>query len=448
MTHDVFISYSSENQDIADVILNALETQGISCWISTRDIPSGKRFGSSLVEAIANSRVMVVVFSAHADISEWVMREVERAIHYKLTIVPFRIENTPPTKSMEFFLSSVEWLDAWQPPVHDHLKTLYDRVRHIIADTKNRGQATNGKTITSKQRKAYDLAYDAEKRNSPNPSHAALWLGSRYLPAFDLFEMTRKLTLQELQMVDKSLFCKFEEYEKQIGFNIGFERFFDVIIKEPDFNKEVSLRAGFLDKTMALIADRHGEKMIGWWALGISLSTLWYWTKQGGGRNVNADQMTQIKNTMNSINTILGLVSLPKTLKDDFNTTLRDTSISINPESLNKWVLVWTALIEMYLLVEEYEISLENAEILLEINPELATFVLQQYLKKSPDDAQAVIMIGKASLKTFSDELSLEPLFRTDPVKILTWSMKRSIQLNPDSEWSNRARIILKKINN
>ena len=40
------------------------------------------------------------------------MREVERAVHAGLAVMPFRTEDITPSGSMEYFLSSMHWLDA------------------------------------------------------------------------------------------------------------------------------------------------------------------------------------------------------------------------------------------------------------------------------------------------------------------------------------------------
>ena len=43
---------------------------------------------------------MVLVFSASANDSPQVMREVERAVSKGIPIIPLRIEDVPPSKSM------------------------------------------------------------------------------------------------------------------------------------------------------------------------------------------------------------------------------------------------------------------------------------------------------------------------------------------------------------
>ena len=132
MAHDVFISYSSKDKNVADAICSALENQRIRCWIAHRDVTPGKEWGEEIVQAISNSKVMVLVFSSAADRSQQVLREVERAVNKKVIIVPFRIENVMPTKSMEYFLFSTHWLDALTPDLENHIARLCETVSALM----------------------------------------------------------------------------------------------------------------------------------------------------------------------------------------------------------------------------------------------------------------------------------------------------------------------------
>src|SRR4051794_27482396 len=58
---DVFVSYSSVEQQVADAVVAALEAAKLRCWIATRDIPPGAHWGSAIVEAIGDSRMMVLI---------------------------------------------------------------------------------------------------------------------------------------------------------------------------------------------------------------------------------------------------------------------------------------------------------------------------------------------------------------------------------------------------
>jgi hypothetical protein len=132
MAHDVFISYSSKDKPAADATCAVLESKGVRCWIAPRDIMPGSDWGEAIVDAIHASRAFVLVFSENANLSQQIKREVERAVSAGSPIIPLRIENVVPTKTLEYFLSSPHWLDAFTPPLENHLKHLADVIHHIL----------------------------------------------------------------------------------------------------------------------------------------------------------------------------------------------------------------------------------------------------------------------------------------------------------------------------
>ena len=132
MPHDVFVSYASDDKPTADAVCATLENKGIRCWIAPRDILPGIDWGGAIVDAIHASRVMVLVYSAKANDSAQIKREVERAVNRGLTIIPFRIEDVPMSTTLEYFMSMPHWLDALTPPLQDHLDRLAETVRLIL----------------------------------------------------------------------------------------------------------------------------------------------------------------------------------------------------------------------------------------------------------------------------------------------------------------------------
>jgi hypothetical protein len=116
MTHDAFLSHASEDKPVAEAVCDALEASGIKCWIAPRDNQPGIPYAAGLVDAISQSRVFVLVFSKHSNESSHVLREVERAAAKSLPIIPFRIQDVPLSKGMEYFISSPNWLDSSNPP--------------------------------------------------------------------------------------------------------------------------------------------------------------------------------------------------------------------------------------------------------------------------------------------------------------------------------------------
>ena len=126
MAHDLFVSYSQPDRPAAFALVQRLEARGISVWIAPRDVSPAADWAAEIIDAITSARLMLLVFSASSNDSGQVRREVERAVHKQLPILPFRLENVPPSKSLEYFLSTQHWMDAFPPPLEPHIDRLCD----------------------------------------------------------------------------------------------------------------------------------------------------------------------------------------------------------------------------------------------------------------------------------------------------------------------------------
>lgn len=133
MAHDVFISYSTDDANEANAIVNALESHGARCWIAGRDINPGDIWAQAIMSAISGSRIAVVVFSASANSSKDVLNEVDAAIRKGLIVIPFRIEKVAPDGAMEYHLRTRHWLDAMTPDLESGIKRLVGDVKAILA---------------------------------------------------------------------------------------------------------------------------------------------------------------------------------------------------------------------------------------------------------------------------------------------------------------------------
>ena len=138
MPHDVFISHSKQDKPTADAACAALEVAGIRCWIAPRDVLPGTTWSGSIVRAIGDSRIMVLVFSSNSNGSQQVLREVDCAVNEGVVVVPFRIEAVHPSDDMKFYLSTPHWLDAITPPLAAHLKELCRSVQALLPTLRDR----------------------------------------------------------------------------------------------------------------------------------------------------------------------------------------------------------------------------------------------------------------------------------------------------------------------
>jgi TIR domain/VHL beta domain len=132
MPFDAFISYSSSDKIVADTTCALLENAGVRCWIAPRDVRPGTEYGAAIIDAIDQCRLMVLIFSSNANASNQIHREIERAASKGLPIIPVRIEDVVPTKSLEYFLGPIHWLDALTQPLEKHLQKLSETVKAIL----------------------------------------------------------------------------------------------------------------------------------------------------------------------------------------------------------------------------------------------------------------------------------------------------------------------------
>ncbi len=145
MTHDVFISYSTDSKATADDVCSALEANEIRCWIAPRDIRPGVEWAEGIIDGIEGSCLVILILCARSNDSPQVLREVERAVSKRIPIIPFRIEDIPLSKSMEYFISSHHWLDAARPPLAPHVEKLVETVRNFICtEDRHPNRSTSG----------------------------------------------------------------------------------------------------------------------------------------------------------------------------------------------------------------------------------------------------------------------------------------------------------------
>lgn len=132
MSHDVFLSHSHADKVFADAICHKLEANAIRCWVAPRDIRPSEDWAEAIINAMDNAKVLVLVFSSSSNNSPQVRREVERAVNKGLHVLPFRIENVPLSKSLEYFISAQHWLDAIGGELEFHLGRLHECIALLL----------------------------------------------------------------------------------------------------------------------------------------------------------------------------------------------------------------------------------------------------------------------------------------------------------------------------
>jgi TIR domain-containing protein/SH3 domain-containing protein len=112
MSNHVFVSHSHEDLPAADLVVQALEGRGITCWVAPRDVPAGGSYAEAILNAIESASCFVLIYSEHSNVSSHVLREVERALKFGVNIVPVRFDDSMPSKSLDYLLATVHWLSV------------------------------------------------------------------------------------------------------------------------------------------------------------------------------------------------------------------------------------------------------------------------------------------------------------------------------------------------
>lgn len=437
---DYFISYSTEDKKIADQLVNFLEAHGIKCWIAPRDIQkeAGRDYAECLIEALYSAKGMILVFSNNANNSQFVKKEVDRIVARNIPIIAFRVEEHNPTGAMEFYLCTSQWLDGMPPPVEQHLDLFLKTAKIRL---KKQEDTDKPEEDLQRIKKAF------QKSESVNITYSAFWIGARIAPALDLFSQSRRLK-EKGDFLRKTLFESFEEHEKNLGVTQTAKVAFNNICSAASQEQNDSIKRNYFTDLGSEINQLHGSEATQWLTLGVSLSSLWSQFKHGG-KSVPKERAIQIaKSTFEGIYVIYNMSPFDtilyeriKSIEKRFNETPNDFGELLN--IINDLSIS----MESFLITGECEISCEIVQPILEKNPSFAIHALKRFLELHPDNILAYQLCGKAcAAEIYSGKLRIDPLFQTDNVETMAWSLEESLKREPDPDRKDQIRDILSSI--
>ena len=163
---DVFISYSSKDSMAAKATCAALEAAKIRCWMAPRDIVPGSPWGASIVRAIEQCRIMVLIFSQSANGSSQVHREVDQAFGRGKAVLPLRIEQVEPGDELAYYLDTVHWLDAMTAPMEKNLQKLVAAVQSLLPQMEPESVSSAPASDEAEVARKHDVARAEDTRNA------------------------------------------------------------------------------------------------------------------------------------------------------------------------------------------------------------------------------------------------------------------------------------------
>ena len=164
---NVFISYSSKEYEDAERLRTVIERNGFECWMAPKSIPAGSDYGSEIPAAIRTCDVFVLQLSQASQQSQWVNKELDRALHHNKVVIPFHIDNSDIIESFDFRLSNVQRLEAFEK-ISDAYKELIDRLKAIE-------QGKKPDNPKAKDSQAYFNAVNSETGKDANNNEKPGW---------------------------------------------------------------------------------------------------------------------------------------------------------------------------------------------------------------------------------------------------------------------------------
>jgi len=174
--YDVFISYSSDDQKIAEGICGYLEHMGYRCFVAYRDIPRGVVWAAAITDAIDDSAMMVVVFSNAFNISPQTDREIELASENQMPILTYRIADDKMTGAKKYYLKNLNWIDAFPNP-ENYFGQLLDSVVKLIGERRKDEETAERKQDGPKQRTKTPQSSQSKKSTNSFNGHEYVDLG-------------------------------------------------------------------------------------------------------------------------------------------------------------------------------------------------------------------------------------------------------------------------------
>ena len=148
---DVFISHHTDSAgELATKIHDALEKEGISCFLAQRDTGSGV-YSEKIAEALETCKIFLLLLNDEAQNSTYVLNEVSIAVdrhsHEKnIEILPVKIGDFPLSGQIKLYINAFQIQNGNKLPKADALKELTGKIKELLTiSQQNQKQAAQEK---------------------------------------------------------------------------------------------------------------------------------------------------------------------------------------------------------------------------------------------------------------------------------------------------------------
>ena len=124
MAEDVFVSYSRQDNEKVQALTGKLRAAGVELWMDVRNIDGAAMWGEEIVNAVARSKVLLLLVSKTAVASPNVVKEVLLASERKAHILPVELEPTEIPGTLKYALAGIQHIEYFRGDVDAQLKAI------------------------------------------------------------------------------------------------------------------------------------------------------------------------------------------------------------------------------------------------------------------------------------------------------------------------------------
>jgi len=172
----VFISYKSEEADIAYEMKKQLEENGIDCWMAPESIPYGAEYDEKLADAVEGCCGFVIMLSPRAQESKWIKKEISMAFDTNKMIFPYLVEECNLKGSFKIYLTNNQIFSPDRSQKDSSAQDFIRVIKSYIADNETVDENNKNRETDSERGKklATLITYynDGIKNMTSNPALA------------------------------------------------------------------------------------------------------------------------------------------------------------------------------------------------------------------------------------------------------------------------------------
>jgi len=153
VNRDVFICHRSTDITITNQVVEALENDGYTCWVSERNLrpDDNDNYWRNIEEAIDHCQLFLVISSQAAMLSKDVQRELQYANKTQKQKLEYKIDDSKHTTLFKQSFDGLKWVDAIKEPNFDTLNTrVYGLIHNIQQPAPSKAPTSEFGTLNKK----------------------------------------------------------------------------------------------------------------------------------------------------------------------------------------------------------------------------------------------------------------------------------------------------------